>query len=41
MSTEPMSRTLIVSGPTQIFPQVEKVLAELDQLLKYAATEGM
>jgi len=30
ISTEPVSRTLIVSGPTQIFPQVEKVLAELD-----------
>jgi len=30
VSTEPVSRTLIVSGPSAIFPQVEKVLAELD-----------
>lgn len=30
ISTEPMSRTLIVSGPSEIFAEVEKVLARLD-----------
>lgn len=30
IETEPVSRTLIVSGPSEIFAQVDKVLAELE-----------
>ena len=30
IATEPVSRTLIVAGPSDIFPRVEQVLSELD-----------
>ncbi len=35
---EPMSRTLIVSGPSEIFSPVEKLLTSLDAAPAYAAT---
>lgn len=38
IDAEPISRTLIVSGPAEIFPQVEKVLAQIDAAPNRPAT---
>ncbi|MCA9310311.1 MAG: hypothetical protein KDA21_03845 [Phycisphaerales bacterium] len=39
IQSEPVSRTLIVSGPANVFPHVEQVIAELDELPSMPETQ--